>query len=983
MSNKKTDAKKESSQSWNLLKGYFLKNNFVLVFNILALISLIFSLAKTFDFSVGLTSLNQLISLFSVLIWFFLTVSFILSGLLAFYNKKTLMFIPILIWLLTSTVLVRTANIPNLKNIATGELELGPDLDPYLYLRNVREIVEMKNLGQTDLMRYAPLGAPSYIYSSMMPWAIYSVYKISSVFTTEMSIIYAAIISPVIFFVISLMLFFGFVYTLFSFKLSKEKSLLGATLASFFYSFVPAMLHRTIAGIPELESLGMIWFWLTFLFFCLAWKKEKVKSWMIYGILAGLSAGAMAWSWGGYKYIYMVISFAALSAFFFNVSHKKNLVIFACVVISGILVDLFRTKSIISMLTSITDYGFAAGVLFVLLINFVLFETKLKNLNFVKRISDKIKIPKNIISILLAAVLGILILILLKPTFIVELLPRVIEGFLKPFGEGRVGLTVAENRAPYFLEALESFGGLIWIFLAGVILIFCETVGHFEIKKRFVLNFSFIIFILTFVFSRISSTHLLNGENAISKLLYFGGLILFTLTVLIIYLLAGIRKDKKTIEDFSKIDLSSLLLISFSFWAIVSMRGAVRLFFIIAPMIILAAVYFLIKIFDYLKTKDELLRLIVFLGLIASMIVSSSVLMNYAISTVSSAPYVAPSSYNQQWQYAMNWVSNNTPENSVFVHWWDYGYWVQTMGKRPTVTDGGHFTDWWDHTTGRYLLTTPYPETALSLMKTHNVSYLLIDSSDLGKYGAYSSIGSGRDGSDRIAEIPVAVYLPEQSQETNGTKVRIYQGATFVDEDIVYENEGGVKIFLPQGKAYFVGLITKTIETESTIQFTSAPEAVYYYNNKQISIPVRYAYFDDKIIDFGKGINAIIRIVPSLVNNNENIYVERLGAAIYLSNKVSKSLFAQLYLMNDPFKKYSTIKLAHSEDDFLVKNLKQQNINLGDLFYYQGLRGPIKIWKVDYPENTITHQEFLDVPEGWNQRDNASWGLLDNFNFTS
>ncbi len=983
MKQKETREVKNNSPALKSLKNYFLKNNFVLVFNILAFIILIFSLARTFNLSLGLNFLNQTISLFPSPLWLFLAASFILSGLLAFYNKKTLMFIPILIWLLTSTVIVRTSNIPNLKNVATGELELGPDLDPYLYLRNVNEIVEGKNLGKTDLMRYAPLGAPSYIYSSMMPWAIYSVYKISSIFLKDVSITYAAIISPVIFFVLSLIGFFGFVYTLFSFKLSKEKALLGATIASFFYSFVPAMLHRTIAGIPELESLGMIWFWLTFLFFCIAWKKEKIKSWIIYGILAGLSAGAMAWSWGGYKYIYMIISFAVLSAFLFNISPKKNLIIFASFVSIGILVDLFRTRSLISMLTSITDYGFAAGVLLILLANFILFETKFKKIKILEKISEKTKLPQNFISIGVSLILGILALLILKPTFITQLLPRVIEGFLKPFGEGRVGLTVAENRAPYFLEVLQSFGSLVWIFLAGVILIFCETVSHFENKKRLILDSSFVLFILTFVFSRISSTHLLNGENAISKLLYFGGLLLFASTVLIIYLLAGINKDKRTLEDFSKISLSSLLLISFSFWAIVSMRGAVRLFFIIAPMIILTAVYFLIKIFDYLKTKDELLRLIVFLGLITSVIMGASVLLNYASATVASSLYVAPSSYNQQWQYAMNWVSNNTPENSVFVHWWDYGYWVQTMGKRPTVTDGGHFTDWWDHTTGRYLLTTPIPETALSLMKTHNVSYLLIDSSDLGKYGAYSSIGSGKDGSDRIAEIPVTVYVPEQSQEINGTRVRVYQGVSFVDEDIVYENEEGVKIFIPEGKAYFVGLVIKTLKTENSSMFTSAPEAVYYYNNKQISIPVRYAYLNNKVIDFGKGIDATIRIVPSLVADNESMHIDELGAAIYLSNKVSKSLFAQLYLMNDPSSSYSTITLAHSEDDFLVKSLKQQGIELGDLVYYQGLRGPIKIWKVDYPENIITHQEFLDVPQGWNQRDNDSWGLLDDLKFTN
>ena len=32
----------------------------------------------------------------------------------------------------------------------------------------------------------------------------------------------------------------------------------------------------------------------------------------------------------------------------------------------------------------------------------------------------------------------------------------------------------------------------------------------------------------------------------------------------------------------------------------------------------------------------------------------------------------------------MSWVRENTPEESIFVHWWDYGYWVQYGFGKPT-----------------------------------------------------------------------------------------------------------------------------------------------------------------------------------------------------------------------------------------------------------------------------------------------------------
>ncbi len=39
------------------------------------------------------------------------------------------------------------------------------------------------------------------------------------------------------------------------------------------------------------------------------------------------------------------------------------------------------------------------------------------------------------------------------------------------------------------------------------------------------------------------------------------------------------------------------------------------------------------------------------------------------------------------WPDAMNWLKNNTPPDSVIASWWDYGYWIQTLGNRTTFVD--------------------------------------------------------------------------------------------------------------------------------------------------------------------------------------------------------------------------------------------------------------------------------------------------------
>ena len=39
------------------------------------------------------------------------------------------------------------------------------------------------------------------------------------------------------------------------------------------------------------------------------------------------------------------------------------------------------------------------------------------------------------------------------------------------------------------------------------------------------------------------------------------------------------------------------------------------------------------------------------------------------------------------WLQALDWIKDNTPTSSVFIAWWDYGYWVNVMGNRTTVSD--------------------------------------------------------------------------------------------------------------------------------------------------------------------------------------------------------------------------------------------------------------------------------------------------------
>ncbi|MHA2182674.1 MAG: hypothetical protein ACXAAH_14735, partial [Promethearchaeota archaeon] len=392
------------------------------------------------------------------------------------------------------------------------------------------------------------------------------------------------------------------------------------------------------------------------------------------------------------------------------------------------------------------------------------------------------------------------------------------------------------------------------------------------------------------------------------------------------------------------------------FVMLITGRSTTRLFFVIAPFMCLCAAYFVVMIFRYFwgGNGDEILRVLI-MGLLIVSVIASVFVIYSSYNTVSNqAKYTGPSA-GVQWQQAMSWVRENTPEDSIFAHWWDYGYWVQTLGERATIADGGHAQGMFngDHKIGRYMLTTPYQESALSFFKTAGIDYLLIDQTDLGKYPAYSKIGggSGSDFMDRYAAIPVMLVDAKQTRETGDGVVIVYSGGTYLFEDIYYNDEER-DIFLPANKAAVVGIIIN-LNGGSLTQ----PEAVYIYNNVQTKIPIRYIYFDGDLIDYGNGLDAVIDIIPAYDGNGMN----PMGSAIYLSQKVSKSLFAQLFLLDDAFGNYPSVKIAHIEDDPVVASMKAQGVDVGDFIYYQGFRGPIKIWDVsEIPEEVPVVPEFIE-----------------------
>ena len=130
---------------------------------------------------------------------------------------------------------------PGLWDITTNTWTLGPDLDPWLFLRNARTIVEQGSLPERDYMRNVPLGFDNSIEVPLLPYMIVWTYKILKIIGIDKGIEFAGVVFPVIMFGLTIIGFFLFVREIFIRK--SEKSILKANLIALIASFFMIVLE--------------------------------------------------------------------------------------------------------------------------------------------------------------------------------------------------------------------------------------------------------------------------------------------------------------------------------------------------------------------------------------------------------------------------------------------------------------------------------------------------------------------------------------------------------------------------------------------------------------------------------------------------------------------------------------------------------------------------------------------------------------------
>jgi asparagine N-glycosylation enzyme membrane subunit Stt3 len=96
----------------------------------------------------------------------------------------------------------------------------------------------------------------------------------------------------------------------------------------------------------------------------------------------------------------------------------------------------------------------------------------------------------------------------------------------------------------------------------------------------------------------------------------------------------------------------------------------------------------------------------------------------------------------QPWYEAMQFL-DGTDKNSSVLSWWDFGYWFQTRGHKPSVADGGNIYTKKDHEIAEWFIS-PVSNWSgwVPWLEYHKVSHIFMDYTLPGKYGAISRIAT-------------------------------------------------------------------------------------------------------------------------------------------------------------------------------------------------------------------------------------------------
>jgi len=197
-----------------------------------------------------------------------------------------------------------------------------PDIDPYFYLRNARNILEnghtydeLRNGVPTDTHVVAPVGANAD--NSWHPYTYVVIYQVMSIFSGGISLMQATGYFPIIFIFASLILIY--------FIGLRVAGKMGAVVATTMLAILPAIIGRTPWGHADTDAYQVFFPLLIVWLFFISLDAKTLKTRMFWAALSGVALGIYTKFWTGYWYIFDFIGGALVIALIIElIIHRKK-----------------------------------------------------------------------------------------------------------------------------------------------------------------------------------------------------------------------------------------------------------------------------------------------------------------------------------------------------------------------------------------------------------------------------------------------------------------------------------------------------------------------------------------------------------------------------------------------------------------------------------------------------------------------------------
>lgn len=417
---------------------------------------------------------------------------------------------------------------------------------------------------------------------------------------------------------------------------------LGGTSAGMFsalmMAFSPAIIQRGNLGWFKSEPLGLFFGILAMYLFISAIKHKEIKYAIAKAIAGGLILGLANGSWGGIQYFSIPISLFFIALPFF----RRDLTIPMYVAIAFTAFTLITAAAFprpgVSFVLGLPGIAMMAGTAF-LVIAF-----------FVKKISRPMVQTRNVAFVLIAFVaIGMAFIVAgpyVSPSFRYLNAINPFIGSIDPLVE-----SVAEHFTPTVADYFVDFS---------VLLMFAGLGGWLAFRRR---ND-------TAIFA------LLIGITGVYVSATFARLLVFASVGIIVLAGLGLYEVTRSIMAY---------------------RVATATPAATGPTRLTAATREERRRMEFASRGHSTSGQVVKISFVIVMIMMLSIPMFYPSNSnwVSSADVPTAIAnggtgfrlQSDDWINAMDWLSKNTEPNAVVASWWDYGYWITTLGNKPTLAD--------------------------------------------------------------------------------------------------------------------------------------------------------------------------------------------------------------------------------------------------------------------------------------------------------